>query len=134
MDLPGHARLSKSAAIFLTLVTERIDFGRDYHRGWQATQVRGLQRRHMGIPRLIWMVQITRPEELHHLACQQIALSVLLVGTCTARVVGQHRIDEELCSQAGSTLIPYAQGCYRGQVGPRAVASNGDFGRTGVEF
>src|SRR5690348_7244497 len=51
------------------------------------------------------MVQITRPEELHDLTRQQVSIRVLAVGGRSVRRVSHHWIVEELCGQAGASLI-----------------------------
>jgi hypothetical protein len=77
-------------------VAQRVVFGGDDEGGRQAGQVRGAQRRGIGMDALGRVTEIMGPEPSHRIAGQPVALGVLRVGRRAGRVIVGHRIEQQL--------------------------------------
>ena len=120
-----HAVAPQAGGERFAFVAQRVELGGDHVRGRKTREARGAQRRGVGIRAVLRAGEIVVPEPAHHLAREQIALLVLLVGS-RREVVVRDGIDQQLVAQRRAAAIARHQRHHGREVAARAVAADRD--------
>src|SRR5713101_2064497 len=129
----GHTRLFEPLAVGFALVAQWVILGCNHQGRWQPAQVGRLHRRRQRVLFVGIAVQIVAREPVHIIGGQEVALTIFVDGWAIEGEI-RRRVDQQLESQPGATLVPRHLRHHRRKVAAGAIAAYGKLARVGVEL